>query len=154
MRNIREKKLLVEGRKHESHPSWIGPLASSSGRRFCVKEVEPAPSNPTPPSRQEHGETHVFCGVCCVFFSYGHESSNPHPSFSVFPFTQTDMNKKHFHIRPVTGWGEVVCTYRDIRSVNFCCFLKTSILQLGMVENFKVRQECYRIENHHFLIYS
>ena len=55
-----------------------------------------------------------------------------------------------FTFRPVTGWEGVVCTWWDIRSVNFFCFLKTSILQLGMVEHLKVRQECYRIENHYF----
>ena len=51
--------------------------------------------------------------------------------------------------RPVTGGG-VVCTCWDIGSVNFLCFLKTSILQLRMMEHLKVRQECYRIENHYF----
>ena len=52
--------------------------------------------------------------------------------------------------RPVTGGRGVVCTYWDIRSVNFFCFLKTSILQLGVVEHLKVRQECYRIGNYYF----
>ena len=44
----------------------------------------------------------------------------------------------------------VVCTCLDIRSVNFVCFLKISILQLGMVEHLKVRHNWYRIENHYF----
>jgi len=52
-------------------------------------------------------------------------------------------------IRPVTGGG-VVCTCWDIRSVNFFCFLKTSTLQLGMVEHLNVRQNCHKIENHYF----
>ena len=33
---------------------------------------------------------------------------------------------------------------------NIFCFLKTSILQFEMMEHLKVRQECYRIENHYF----
>ena len=48
--------------------------------------------------------------------------------------------------------GRVVCTCldMDIRSANFFCFLKTSILKLGMVEHLKVRQNCHRIENYYF----
>ena len=69
-------------------------------------------------------------------FLQAHARAGPHNSFG--------------RIRPVTGWGEVVCTCWDIRSVNLFCFLKTSILQLEMVEHLKVRQECYRIENHYF----
>ena len=42
--------------------------------------------------------------------------------------------------RPVTGGG-VVCTCWDIRSVNFFCSPKTSILQLWMVEHLKKWQE-------------
>ena len=52
--------------------------------------------------------------------------------------------------RPVTGWEGVVCTCWDISLVNIFCFLKTSILELGMVEHLKVRQECYGMENHNF----
>ena len=63
--------------------------------------------------------------------------------------------KKKFSIRidmfyrPVTGGG-LMCTCWDIRSVNFFCFLKTFILQLGKVEHLKLLQECYRIENHYY----
>ena len=32
----------------------------------------------------------------------------------------------------------------------FFCLLKTSILELGMVEHMKVRQNCHRMENHFF----
>ena len=65
---------------------------------------------------------------------------------SVFMLSiETDVS----YNRPVTGGG-VVCTCRDIRSVNFFCFLKTPILQLGILKYLKVRQECYRIENHYF----
>ena len=35
----------------------------------------------------------------------------------------------------------------DIWSVNFFCFLKTSILQFGMVEHLKVRQNSHKIKN-------
>ena len=55
-----------------------------------------------------------------------------------------------YQIRPVTGGGGVVCTCLDNRSVNFFYFLKTSILQLGMVDHLKVRQKYHRIENHYF----
>ena len=33
---------------------------------------------------------------------------------------------------------------------DFFLFFKTSILQLEMVEHLKVRQDCYKIENHYF----
>ena len=33
--------------------------------------------------------------------------------------------------------------------LSFFGFLKTSILQLGMVEHLKVRQSCHRIEKHY-----
>ena len=69
-------------------------------------------------------------------FLQAHARAGPHNSFG--------------RIRPVTGWGEVVCTCWDIRSVNFFCFLKTSTSQLGMVEHLKVRQNCQKIENHYF----
>ena len=52
-------------------------------------------------------------------------------------------------IRPMAGGG-VVCTCLYIRSVNLFCLLKTSTLQLGMVEHLKVRQNCHKIENHYF----
>ena len=52
-------------------------------------------------------------------------------------------------IRPVTR-SRVVCRCLDISSVNYFCFLKTSTLQLGMVEHLKVRQNCHKIENHYF----
>ena len=42
--------------------------------------------------------------------------------------------------RPVTGGGYAHCTCSDVRYVNFLCFLKTSILQLGMEEHLKVLQ--------------
>ena len=51
--------------------------------------------------------------------------------------------------RLVTGGG-MLCTCWDIRSVNFFCFLKTSTLQLGMVEHLNVRQNCHKVENHYF----
>ena len=38
----------------------------------------------------------------------------------------------------------------DIKSVYFFCFPKNSILQLGMVDHLKVRQNCHRIENNFF----
>ena len=44
--------------------------------------------------------------------------------------------------RSVTGMGGVVVsTCWDIRSVNCFCFLKTSTLQLGMVEDLKVQEK-------------
>ena len=54
-----------------------------------------------------------------------------------------------YPFRLVTGGG-VVCTCCDIRSVDFFCFPKTSILQLGMVEHLKVWKNYYGIENHYF----
>ena len=42
------------------------------------------------------------------------------------------------------------CTCLHIRSVNFFCFLKNSILQFGIVEYLKVWQNCHRVESHYF----
>ena len=58
----------------------------------------------------------------------------------------------YFPFRPVTEGGGrmVVCTCLDIRSVIFFRCLKTSYLQLRMVEHLKVRQNCHGIENHYF----
>ena len=61
----------------------------------------------------------------------------------------TQVSWAGIYNRPVTREGGMVCTCLDISSVNFFCF-KTFILQLEMVEHLKVRQECYRIENHYF----
>ena len=68
----------------------------------------------------------------------------PSPHF-LHCFSKSQFRKKKMltsFIRPVTEEG-VVCTCLDIRSVNFFCFLKTSIPQLRMVEHLKVRQNSH-----------
>ena len=71
--------------------------------------------------------------------------------FSKFSIEYSENFNLSFSVafRPVTVGGRV-CTCLDIKSVNFCCFLKTSILQLGMVEHLKMRQNCHRIEKYYF----
>ena len=58
---------------------------------------------------------------------------------------------------PISGHFQVFRSTRHpyITSVNFFCCLKTSILQLGMVEHLEVRKNSHRIENNYiFSIYS
>ena len=50
--------------------------------------------------------------------------------------------------RPVTGGGGARAGILVL--FTFFCFLKTSTLQLGMVEHLKIRQKCHKNENHYF----
>ena len=64
------------------------------------------------------------------------------------PLAQSSVSSMESSLLALGRWHKwgMVCTCLDIRSVNIFCFLKTSILQLGMVEHLKVRQNCHRIE--------